>query len=544
MKFKFALFHAGLCVQAIAMAQPAPQLIKDIYSGDQHGDPGNFQIVNDRVLFFANDGVNSIELWSTDGTEAGTFLVKNIGEGDDPYCQSTFGCGPESVVMNDVLYFRASDAVHGAEIWRSDGTEAGTYMLKDINLGSGDCSNSVFMNGQYFTILDDVLYFAADGGGDNIELWRSDGTEAGTYIVKDFATGESSVPRYISSIDGYLYFVCTNASDEPELWKSDGTEAGSVLLKQMWVRGFDNDRGFIKFNDKIFFAGDDDASGYNMELWSTDGTPSGTQLFLELNPETDDGSDPREFHVVNDKLLFSARPDNNDVLMVSDGTAAGTVQLQDENGDDFEAEYYHLPGENKLYFQGSNEDGDDGLWVTDGTDAGTSFLLRIESGAFDRSFATVLSGNNIVFRSYDDDNGCSTIFQSNGTEEGTKQTYECETIKNPYGMITYNGNAIVNAETETTGRELYLIEAEFTTALTDTNEEELLKIYPNPVQDILFITADKELNENEFSILNAFGENMYASTLLSANHTIDVSFLPPGMYFLKINSGTSKFIKP
>ncbi|MBP7400595.1 MAG: hypothetical protein KA954_13475, partial [Chitinophagales bacterium] len=187
MKFTYSLILFGCIIPNIVNSQSAPLLLKDIYPGDDHSYAQGFATINGSLLFSANDGTNGIEFWKSDGTEAGTSMVKNIGPDAASYCVSVYGCGPEFIVMDDILYFRASDNIHGAEIWRSDGTDAGTYMVKDINAGVGDCSNSTFMSNQYFTVLDNVIYFAADGGGNNIELWRSDGTEAGTYLVKDFA---------------------------------------------------------------------------------------------------------------------------------------------------------------------------------------------------------------------------------------------------------------------------------------------------------------------------------------------------------------------
>ena len=36
------------------------------------------------------------------------------------------------VEMGGILYFAADDGIHGWEPWRSDGTVAGTYMVKDV----------------------------------------------------------------------------------------------------------------------------------------------------------------------------------------------------------------------------------------------------------------------------------------------------------------------------------------------------------------------------------------------------------------------------
>lgn len=534
------IFFSALCLLCCRLfAQPLPQLIRDINAGDNNSDPGRFSIINDVVYFFANDGVNGIELWHTDGTESGTSMVKNIGTGIASACTSTFGCGSEFIVMDDILYFRASDNVNGTEIWRSDGTEAGTHIVKDINPGLGECSNSVFMSGQYFTVMDHVLYFAADGGGNNIELWRSDGTDAGTYLVKDLAVGESSVPQYLSAIDGFLYFQCKNAAGESELWKTDGTEAGCVLLKTIWVRSYDYKGAFFKYGDYIYFSGGVDP--YDLELWRTDGTPSGTVLFKEINASS--GSDPREFHELNGKFIFTARNAGEDILFASDGTPGGTVPLQDKNGDDFSVSFYFLQAESRIYFNGDNADSDYGLWVTDGTSAGTSFLYSIESGAFEKYTAAVVSGNNIVYSSYDDDNGCTTVFQSNGTVAGTQQAMSCETLNYPYEMISYNDKVIMNASNDTYGSEAWLFEPAFATAVDDAKPDESLHIYPNPASEFITIDNTSDHISEDIIILNSLGQTVHTISLLSRTYTIDITSFPAGIYFLQAGSSFTEFIK-
>lgn len=529
------------CVTFQMYAQTELTMIKDINPGEPNSAPGLFAHVNGLLYFIANDGANGIELWKTDGTEANTVMIKNIGAGANSYCESTFGCGSEFIVMNDILYFRATDATHGAELWRSDGTDAGTYMVKDINPGSGDCSNSVFMSGQYFAQMNDVIYFAADGGGNNIELWRSDGTEIGTYLVKDFATGASSIPQYITAIDNNIYFQCKNTAGESEVWKSDGTEAGSVLLKQMWMRAFEYTNMFVEFDGKIYFAGAE-TDPYNMELWRTDGTPAGTELFYELNPDDGDGSDPKQMHIVNGKFLFVAKPESETLLFVSDGSIAGTNFLLDENGDAFEpADYGFLQTDSKLYFQGNNP-GNDGLWVTDGTNAGTKFLLQIESGSFDENAAAKITGNNIVFNAYDDDNGCTTLFQSNGSADGTFQAITCDDISYPTALTEYNGTIIFNGTNDAVGAELFQFTTDFEVAINNIELSAMFQIYPNPAHNILMVEIP-QLNQNEqFFILNMYGELITNFTATKNTYAINTDTYLPGCYFISDGLYTTSFI--
>jgi ELWxxDGT repeat protein len=92
-------------------------LVKDIYPGPAPStfEPG-FTELNGSLLFSADDGTSGYELWKTDGTEAGTVLVKDIDPG-----------APASYVtplakLNDVLVLGADDGVHGYELWKTDGT--------------------------------------------------------------------------------------------------------------------------------------------------------------------------------------------------------------------------------------------------------------------------------------------------------------------------------------------------------------------------------------------------------------------------------------
>ena len=141
-------------------------------SGSGAGSPSSVR------YFSANDGVNGAELWKTDGTEAGTVMVKDInttGSGSNP-----FGF----TVLNGTTYFAANDGMNGLELWKTDGTTAGTVMVRDINAAAGTGSNPFG-----FTVFNGALYFNAGDGATGRELWKTDGTAAGTRLVRDINPG-------------------------------------------------------------------------------------------------------------------------------------------------------------------------------------------------------------------------------------------------------------------------------------------------------------------------------------------------------------------
>src|SRR6266496_376160 len=170
------------------------------------------------------------------------------------------------------VLFAAQDSANGWELWKSDGTAAGTRLVRDIN-PQGDSIP------RFLTELGGRVYFfaRADSFLDE-QLWRTDGTTAGTELVTaiPFANGISSMVR----IGTRLYFSAENP--EPALWMSDGTAGGTIP-----VAGFTPDPaafsyppyGFVGYHDHIFFFATDSAG---TGLWKTDGTAAGTTRVKDL----------------------------------------------------------------------------------------------------------------------------------------------------------------------------------------------------------------------------------------------------------------------
>ncbi|HEY6814075.1 MAG TPA: ELWxxDGT repeat protein, partial [Croceibacterium sp.] len=322
-----------------------------------------------KALFQANDATNGSELWVTDGTAAGTVLLKNLEAGIDSSYPNSFR------VLGTKAIFTATTVANGRELWVTDGTAAGTVLLKDINPGAGS-SLSEPTSGR---VVGGKYYFAANDGVNGLELWVTDGTSAGTVLVKDIKAGvNGSGPDYFTAWGSKLVFLAQTAGEGQELWISDGTAAGTFMLADIAPgTANSNANGFTVFGSKLLFTANG-PEGY--ELWNTDGTAAGTTLLADIEPGTA-SSNPGWFTALGSKLIFSARTvANGQELWVTDGTAAGTTLLKDINPGthDSSPTNFTLFG-SKLVF--SADDGVKGteMWVTDGTAAGTMLLKDVNT---------------------------------------------------------------------------------------------------------------------------------------------------------------------
>jgi ELWxxDGT repeat protein len=178
------------------------------------------QELNGRVYFPAEEATTGAELWTSDGTSIGTFMVKDIvpGEGGSQPADLT--------VVNGRLYFQATDLLYGTELWESDGTGAGTQITADIMPGPlGSYPDAPVSDGVR------TLFFPATDRDHGREVWAFDTATRQARLVRDVWEGpDSSNPSYLTMYRGMLFFSAKDVAHGFEVWKSDGTAAGTVLF--------------------------------------------------------------------------------------------------------------------------------------------------------------------------------------------------------------------------------------------------------------------------------------------------------------------------
>jgi ELWxxDGT repeat protein len=115
---------------------------------------------------------------------------------------------PEQLTnLNGSLFFAATKSPFGRELWKSDGSQGGTVLVKDIAPGE---AGSVPDN---LTTVGTSVYFTANGS----ELWKSNGTETGTLLVKSFSSSLPDPLYGFTDVNGTLYFVLNKGNNAYEL---------------------------------------------------------------------------------------------------------------------------------------------------------------------------------------------------------------------------------------------------------------------------------------------------------------------------------------
>ncbi len=192
----------------------------------------HISFIKTSFIFSGQDASKDVELWATDGTAGNTRLIKNIS--------ASGSSGPDNFfVFNNTLYFTANDGVHGRELWQSDGTSNNTTLVADID---GAATSSIDNTVNFFPNGSNILFVATNKNVKGVYKL----TSTGVSLIKNDFTGRINLGTLITTaaignktiftVDttkqiGYLEggFHLTD-STALQIWSTDGTSSGTQLL--------------------------------------------------------------------------------------------------------------------------------------------------------------------------------------------------------------------------------------------------------------------------------------------------------------------------
>lgn len=449
-----------LVLLALPAAGLEPYLVHDInpVPSPENSDPESLSRLGGAVLFFAGDQDRGRELWRSDGTAAGTWPLSDICDPED-FCYGE----PLPFLLTERLYFFLAPSAPFSRysLWVSDGTPAGTFPLTDPEV---DAHPPIRM----WAASQGVLYFVAEDPEHGTELWRSDGTPAGTWLVADVRPGpEGSYPAWMREHRGRIWFGADDGQRGGSLWSTDGTPGGTVLALDPVPSSASHPAPELirVVGNRLTFVASTPGGG--QQLWAGDGTAKRTAPITKLAGTRKRPSRLHDSVLRGNRLYFVAEDRNGQELWVSDGTARGTRPLTSfAKGDPFfglgEAYLLFLSSGGSLgdRFVFKAHDGAHGieLWITDGTAKGTRLLRDVCPGAC--SSAAVLwqeLNGRLYFPAWDGVHGYE-LWSTDGTEAGTRLALDlCPGTcgSSPFARFLLGGRLLFAAVAGEAGQELW-----------------------------------------------------------------------------------------
>ena len=492
-------------------------------------------IMGDKFFYMGKTNQSGFEPWACYKNGKGAYLIKDIKSGsasgmDQVNSSNSYGFR----VLNGNSYFFADDGLHGLELWKTDGTAAGTVMVRDINIGAGGYSGKFTSE---FPLNGNIVFYANDGTG--FDLWKTDGTAQGT--VKISNNKFVAIPYLGSSVQKNTFVVSNNKMFffvNQALQVLDGTtfSVSSLESNGSWTPA----NPLIAFQNQIYFFRQ---TGNIASLWSTDGTLTNTRLiknnlytaayngntYLPVRSAVSLNCMYIEMKLTTKGTYYTSE------LWKSDGTGPGTEIIKAFNSQLNDMLFI----KDKLYFSAFLDNLSNGIWVSDGTTDNTTLLY-----SFNLSTYTSFGGMTIWSSSFKNLNdslifyknpgyGNNAVFSTNGTLTGTKKILDLNFVNDIFvdSTVAYVYN----------GYDIYRYPAYVATAIEEIPNNNEISIYPNPTSD--FIKIDSPSNFT-VKIYNLTGQKLLT---VQDQKIINLEKYQPGIYFVNIEIGkeniTRKLIK-
>ena len=574
-------------------------LVKDIYTGTTSSSPQDLTYVNGTLYFNAASKNTGTELWQSQGNAAGTKLITEIDKTATAYSGPYFYngtiidfpyLGATGAFAGKTYYFTATQPEMGYELYKSDGTGAGTVLAKDFIPGEGGS------NPQAFTSKKGVVYckgYAADSGIGSVDIYKADslgnisrvaasfdsyiysydvadngwvyyvdfdiaagsfrlrrtnGTDTNSIILANNLSGQNG-GSVVKTVGNTAYFTATGANGT-ELWKSNGSVAGTMQVKDINMgAGSSNPYSLTAFKNNIYFGADD---GSGIALWRSNGTAGGTVKLKTIQPYgiySYQYEYPDYFCVVNDVLYLDAfTPATGYELWKTNGTAAGTVLVKDITGDASDSKPAYLTNVNgTLFFNASFDE----LWKSDGTVNGTVEIAEVPASSYFLFSSRCVAGGKFFF------NASRLLYVSDGTGAGTHTVYDngLNGVSLVNNLAASGNQVFFNGYTDKYSYELYTGDAGAVTPSVVSTSQPIAKkpasfsasVVQNPVGSTVRLNIASEADQTiHITVTNVSGniKAQQEAVAYKGNNTtlVNAGNWQPGVYLVNLRNAAGDVV--
>ncbi|MCX6197778.1 MAG: T9SS type A sorting domain-containing protein [Bacteroidetes bacterium] len=503
------------------------------------GQLNNLTEFNNKLYFGAQSSPDNTELWMSDGTTGGTLLVKEIN------ATGSADIG-NIAVAGGKLFFMATENGTDYDLWMSDGSDNGTTKIAELNQSWNGA-----LSPQNISVMGSRLLFCTQD-----QLIITDGTTAGTdslHAITTYAQGFG-----YCELNNKAYFILPNGNGTQELWRTDGTVAGTEMVIDLTASSSNiiSIDAMLSFNHKLFLVAS--ASGHGPDLFAFNGNATDT---LERNIIATGGSSyPTNVRFYNNAIYFIASTMTSaNVFRIAEGSSTAVELLPG-------ATYSWLSNlgfaNNKAYFFA---DGQKEIQILDlNTLARTTLVL---DGLFAPNFlgtdqpGTIGANGKIFFQAVDSASNKQVFVESDGTLQGTQVVMPAgANTEHPFNFISgcgtldvfdfkiWGNKVIVPANFTDAGRELWIYEPEATTGIIQTQNENTFSLFPNPAKgDVTVKTNSNGYCDQEIAITNVSGQVVLKTVFQNESTTIKLSLLATGNYCATLSEngkviGTKKLV--
>lgn len=523
----------------------SPELLKDIYP--QQPASRAFYLIpfGSQLLFTANDGTHGHAPWTTDGTPAGTQMLKDVL----PTATGFEDFGPFWTSDGRAWFWAKDDLDVYTKLFLTDGTTAGTqlvdsmYGLPDVVLHQG------------WAVGDHLIFVQKDPLSSHFAFFHSDGTGAGTGPT---GQDEPAVLGDILRLDSFYYQrlkpLPGGQGYAADLIRSDGTPAGtSVVMENATVNSTATQDGIRLYDiggrlgyvrTKLL------ASAAYREL-RVQGFPA-----VALSPGQYFGYN---FTVLNDKLLYEApaHPDSSAsplALYAFDGQS--TEKLMTHFDIPFtEVAVFEQTADGRLFFRTLHPSDNQRIWATDGTAAGTHVLIDpatmpgLSADAWIGQLYVNEAEEEIYFNTVENQGKLCRFWSLDLADSTFTHLFDFNSVS-PFGAnavwVWFNNAIVFTADDGLIGRELWKYQVHpVGVGNPAAFVAQKVEVSPNPANNFLKIRMDDDSPQTaQWILLDATGRTIQAQMLdlLPFGTTVGLGGLPPGIYFFAVRDSNGRLL--